>query len=100
MEKPPTQGVGVQGIASAKQGISQPVQIDWQHITGLPSFQLYAVETLEGRLISNVDEWMPDFLRIRLAQMGADLLLHDYCLWHEAKGSWPNETPFGALKSS
>jgi len=97
-EKPPTQGVGVQGIASAKQGISQPVQVDWNHIARLPSFEMFAFEKSQNP-IGDVDKWMPQFLQNSIAQVGNETLLAEYCQWHEAKGCWPNETPMGELRT-
>lgn len=77
--KPPTQIAGVQGIASAKQGISQPIQINWGLIVELPAFQMFAAEKHSGNAVVN------------------DALYAEYCQWHEAKGYWPNETPLGEL---
>ncbi len=96
MEKPPTQGVGVQGIASAKQGLSTPIQMNWKYIARLPAFQMFAAEK-SGQAPSEVDTWVGTYLADKVATQGEQSVYDEYCQWHSAKGYWKNETPFGEL---
>lgn len=103
-EKPPTIRVGVSGIDAAKQTTREDLAatqdvikaIDWQHLFGLPAFQMFAVERT-GKSVGEVEQWMPEFLTAEDSAIGALQLYENYCQWHTAKGYWPNEDYMGRL---
>ncbi len=94
-EKPPTQGVGVQGIAPKPIELTPAPVADWAHLVELPPFQMYAVEKA-GKSASDVMAWIVQFVGERGHSMGEQELYDDYCEWHAKKGYWPKETPTGA----
>ena len=79
--KPPPIRVGVSGFSAfeAKPGAPDGQAIDWQHLEALPAFEMFLAETRQK------------------AQRSA-YFYDKYCLWHESKGCWPNETPMGELR--
>lgn len=93
--KPPTQVAGVEGIAPKPIVLTpEPSTINWARIIQLPPFQMFAVERkpslvdkFEGKGLDSVHAWM--------AQHEPDDLYKQYSDWHEDKGYWPNETPYG-----
>lgn len=93
--KPPTQVAGVQGFVAFEAVPTQPPSpIDWQHLIGLPPFQMYAVERA-GKSPSEVMDWMPEWM----SSQDPITLYSDYCQWHAAKDYWPDETPLGEVMS-
>lgn len=92
-KKPPTQVAGVQGFSAFEAKPTEPLRIDWQHLIGLPPFQMYAVER-SGKSPNDLQGWMHDWLR---SHDDSQSLYDDYRQWHADKGCWPNETPLGQL---
>ena len=93
-EKPPTQGVGVLGF-KADIYAADEVKINWPLLMTLPKFQMYCVE-LSKRHHGEVEMWMTGFLKDQLMQ-GEKVFFQAYCDWHDAKGYWKQETPYGEL---
>lgn len=92
--KPPPIIVGVSGIDGF---VSEPSkQHNWRFISGLPPFQMFAVERSQ-RPAHMIAEWMTEFLSGEMQKVGPDEFFNQYCQWHKAKGYWPNETPLGKL---
>lgn len=93
--KPPTQAAGVQGIAPVPIELTPaaPEKVDWRRLIGLPSFQMFADERgagpYHGQPEREITEW--------LSQADRQVVFAEYCQWHEQKGYWPNETPYGEL---
>ena len=83
MSKPPTQIAGVQGIAATRFPADEVIQKRLRNrLAGLPPFQMFAAEKRQ----------LPTALVLQ------DDAVQEYMSWHAAKGYWPNETPFGAIK--
>lgn len=92
--KPPTQGVGVVGFKADVYAVDE-VKINWPLLMTLPKFQMYCVE-LSKRHHGEVEMWMTGFLKDQLMQ-GEKVFFQAYCDWHDAKGYWKQETPYGEL---
>ena len=91
MSKPEPIRVGVQGFVAFEAKPEQPPEpIDWLRLCGLPPFRMFAEER-SGKPIYNLHDWLQ-------SHNDAQSLYAEYCQWHEAKGYWPNETPFGEIK--
>lgn len=96
--KPPTIMVGVVGIESAKQGISEPKpSIDWLLVSNLPAFQMFASVTI-GNTHADLIAAVRSFVQDHHNNGTTAQLYADYCAWHEHVGYWPKETPLGDLK--
>lgn len=80
--KPPTQIAGVQGIDATQFAAPAPPPVSWRRLAGLPPFQMFAAQ--KRRPV--------DSLAMEKEAVA------EYVAWHEAKGYWPKETPFGELK--
>ena len=93
-EKPPTQGVGVTGF-NADLYASDEVKIDWSLLMKLPKFQMYCVE-LSRRQHGEVELWIGGFVKDRVIE-GEKAFFQAYCDWHDQKGYWKQETPYGEL---
>lgn len=96
--KPPPQVLGVSGIEAAPI-IIHDAKINWATVAALPPFQMYLAER-DGpnQTGKNAQEWATQ-VAMHLAATTSDMALFEtYCAWHEAKGYWPNETPFGQVK--
>ncbi|RZG86812.1 hypothetical protein EXE10_06285 [Acinetobacter sp. WCHAc060033] len=93
-EKPPTQGVGVQGF-KADVYAADEVKINWPLLMKLPKFQMYCVE-LSRRQHGEVELWIQGFVKDR-AMEGEKAFFQAYCDWHDQKGYWKQETPYGEL---
>lgn len=94
-KKPPTQTAGVGGI-DAHGGMGeapQELRIDWQKLVSLPAFEMFVFDE-SGQSGASAGEWVSN----RRATMGDTALFELYSAWHEKKGLWANETPFGKLK--
>lgn len=83
-DKPEPIRVGTKGF-NAFEAKSEPLSpiIDWQHIAGLPPFEMFMAERH-----STGD------------QSPSQALFDEYCQWHKNKGYWPNEDPMGRLKNA
>lgn len=99
-QKPAPQRVGVEGIAPKPIELTpaSPVAIDWREVGALPPFQMFVHELAPSPPERDSQQWAIDYALRYAAQRGDDALLGEYSAWHEAKGYWPNETPFGTLK--
>lgn len=102
-KKPPPIRVGVSGIDATPQrgqvGFVSPEpdgQIDWATLVGLPPFQMYMVEKKHID-VDQLDSMMLPALQAIYEQGSLQKLFEDYCHWHNAKGYWRNEDPFGNL---
>lgn len=97
MTKPPTQTASVSGIAPKPVTMHEPesTAVDWRVVTALPPFQMFAAERMRNTTGKDSEEHARDYVR---AQGGGSDVFHAYCQWHQAKGYWPNETPFGEAK--
>ena len=93
-EKPPTQGVGVTGF-NADLYASDEVKINWPLLMTLPKFQMYCVE-LSRRHHGEVELWIGGFVKDRVME-GEKAFFQAYCDWHDQKGYWKQETPYGEL---
>ena len=103
MNKPEPIRVGVEGITPNPIMMHEdPTQAqaqaaaEIQRLAVLPPFQMFAAERMRNTSRHDSEQHAANFLRSRGA--GLDVL-EEYVRWHAAKGYWPNETPFGALKS-
>ena len=98
--KPPPIIVGVQGI-DAFRGHQEPAEqlaeINWDHLIGLPPFQMFAGEVFE--FPHDQYEQAMQYLLHQLSQTpgGPQELYDTYCRWHTVKGYWPLEDPMGRL---
>lgn len=79
--KPPTQIAAVQGIEGTRFASDALPPINRQRLAGLPPFQMFAAEKRQ----------LPAALVLQ------DDAVREYMSWHQAKGYWPNETPFGEV---
>lgn len=82
--KPAAQSVGVRGIDATKFREDEVIPkrlCDRLRIAGLPPFQMFAAEKHQ----------LPAALVLQ------DDAVNEYIQWHQAKGYWPGETPFGEL---
>lgn len=97
--KPPTQGVGVQGIEDIPVVLTpdQPLRVDWQAVGALPPFQMFVASLVPLPANRDSQQWAIEYATRTAAQRGDKPLLDEYVAWHEAKGYWPTETPFGEL---
>lgn len=103
-KKPPTQTAGVSGIdGHGGMGAAPPEPmptapivpaINWGKLTALPAFEMFVFEESGQPQGSNAAEWVA----ARRAAMGDDKLYDLYQDWHQKKGLWPNESPFGIIK--
>lgn len=93
-EKPPAQGVGVQGFKADLYANDEQV-IDWQKLIHLPKFQMFATEQSKMS-IANVMEWIIGYVQDRCYE-NPKPFFDQYVKWHNAKGYWKNETVFGEL---
>jgi len=93
-EKPPTQGVGVQGFKADVYAANEK-KIDSPHLMAQPKFQMYCVE-LSRRNHGEVELWIGGFVQDKLME-GERVFFDAYCAWHDGKGYWNNETVYGVL---
>lgn len=98
-EKPPTQGVGVEGF-NAFESKPAPVQeVNWNRLVGLPPFGMFLSERHPQAKNLDTHEGIHAYLASIKGHREFELLFSDYCKWHAEKGHWPNETPMGEIKS-
>ena len=98
--KPPAQTVGVQGIEETPltMGSGADMRVNWQAVAALPVFQMWVQEVVPQPGGRDPHQWAQDYAVRCAAQRGDMAVLEEYCTWHQQKGYWPNETPFGQLK--
>jgi hypothetical protein len=99
MNKPEPIRVSAEGIAPKPITMHEaptPGAAEIQRLPFLPPFQMFAAERMRNMSRHDSEQHAANFLRSR--GTGLDVL-EEYVRWHAAKGYWPNETPFGALKS-
>ena len=99
MNKPDPIRVSAEGIAPKPITMhEEPAQAaaEIQRLPFLPPFQMFAAEQMRNTSRHDAEQHAKNFLHSR--GLGQDVL-DEYMLWHAGKGYWPNETPFGALKS-
>lgn len=97
-EKPPSQGVGVQGF-KADLYANNEVKIKWETLIHLPKFQMYVLETSGGLYgtHSNVMEWIKGCVQDLIGSNGEKKVFEQYGEWHNKKDYWNNETVYGEL---
>lgn len=97
-EKPPTQGVGVQGFKADVYACDEE-KILWQELVHIPKFQRFALEVSLGKYghVGNVMEWIVGFVQDSIRSDGEKEFFNSYVTWHDAKGYWKNETVYGEL---
>ena len=94
-EKPPTQGVGVQGINDTMFG-ADTGNIQWEVLIHIPKFQAFCIE-MSKRSYENVMDWIVEYVISELEKDPA-IFFKAYTDWHDAKGYWKNETVYGELR--
>lgn len=94
-EKPPTQGVGVQGFA-ADMYAADNKKIDWMSLIKSPKFQWFAAEQ-SGNSSANPMTWITEYVRQQIAEKSEQVFFNDYSAWHSNKGYWQNEDVYGNL---
>ena len=95
--KPPPIIVGVQGFNATRSGAEPRKQI--QNLCRLPTFQMWIEEGEPNHAGIRADQYAAERAMRRFAARGIDATLDEYERWHAAKGAWPNETPYGELKT-
>lgn len=94
-QKPPTQGVGVQGF-KADQYASDEVKIDWAILIHVPKYQMFVVEK-SSLSHENIMEWVDGYTKDCIRGNGDQDFYNSYVQWHDQKGYWKNEDPYGVL---
>ena len=96
--RPTTQILGVAGMDTGGVGARYGSPPRWSKLAGLPPFQMFMRERAEFDPDQPSDEWaMQEAVKMARA-VGDDKLIDEYCAWHERKGLWPRETPYGKIK--
>ena len=73
-------------------------KIDWHVLIHLPKFQMYAVEVAGSYgHCGNVMEWLMGYVQDRIRSYGEQNFFDEYANWHDQKGYWKQETPYGEL---
>ena len=94
--KPEPIRVGVEGIAPKPLVLTpERPRIDWAHLAALPPFQMFAAERMRNTSGKDSMEHALDYVR---GMGAAPDVLQAYEAWHDKKGYWPNETPYGEVK--
>lgn len=93
--KPPTQGVGVEGFRADVYAADE-VKVDWMKLIQSPKYQWFASEEC-GVTSSNVMAWITEFTRQQIEQKGEKAFFDLYCAWHNNKAHWKNEDVYGEL---
>ena len=96
-QKPPTQYAGVVGIEPKPIVLTpEPTQhVNWGAVASLPPFQMFAAERMRNTSGKDSMEHALDYVR---GMGAAPDVLQAYEAWHDKKGYWPNETPYGEVK--
>lgn len=92
--KPPTQSVGVQGINDTGFG-ADTGGIRWGDLIHVAKFQMYCVERFKKES-GTVMDWIIPSVKTELEKDVATFF-KEYTDWHDAKGYWKNENPYGEL---
>lgn len=92
--KPPTQGVGVIGINDSVFG-ADTSGIRWGCLIHVPKFQMFCVERFKKES-GTVMDWIIPSVKTELEKDVATFF-KEYTDWHDAKGYWKNENPYGEL---
>ena len=93
-EKPPTQGVGVIGINDSVFG-ADTSGIRWGCLIHVPKFQMFCVERFK-KDVANIMDWIIPAVKSELEKDIATFF-KEYTDWHDVKGYWQNENPYGEL---
>lgn len=98
IQKPPTQGVGVQGF-KADLYASDEIKIQWDVLIHLPKFQMYVYEVTAGRYgeYGIIMQWILAYIQDQIRIDGEQGFFDKYVKWHDAKGYWKSETVYGEL---
>lgn len=96
--KPTTQTLGVSGMSTGAVGARYGSPPRWSQLAGLPPFQMFMRERAEFDPEMDTDVWATHAATQLARTIGDDQLIEDYCTWHERKGLWPRETPYGQIK--
>lgn len=96
--KPTTQILGVAGLDAGGVGARYGSPPRWSKLAGLPPFQMFMRERAEHDPSVPSDEWAMREATKLARTIGDDKLIDEYCSWHERKGLWPRETPYGQFK--
>ena len=96
-QKPPTQYAGVVGIEPKPIVLTpEPTQhVNWGAVASLPPFQMFAAERMRNTSGKDSMDHALDYVR---GMGAAPDVLQAYEAWHDKKGYWPNETPYGEVK--
>lgn len=96
--KPPTQSIGVNSIAPEPMGEIGGASFvhDWRRLSTVPKFQTYAHEQCK-QPYDQVDQWIEPFILDVINTSGEQFLYDSYVQWHDDKGYWKNEDPYGNL---
>jgi len=100
-QKPPPIKVSAEGIEAKPITMNEPEPapaVDWRKVAALPSFQMFVAEKRPCPPEEDSQRWAYEFACRWIQELGQETLLERYVDWHEAKGYWPDETPFGELK--
>lgn len=96
--KPTTQVLGVAGLDAGGVGARYGSPPRWSKLAGLPPFQMFMRERAENDPSMQSDQWAMQEAAKLARTIGDDKLIDEYCTWHERKGLWPRETPYGQIK--
>ncbi len=96
--KPPTQSIGVSSIEAGQMGEIGGASFvhDWRRLSTVPKFQTYAHEQCK-QPYDQVDQWIEPFILDVINTSGEQFLYDSYVQWHDDKGYWKNEDPYGNL---
>jgi hypothetical protein len=103
-QKPPTQGVGVEGFradlyASDIEKSEETKKIEWHILIHLPKFQMFAIEHSQSKYgdVGNVMEWITGYIQDMVQSNGEQDFFGMYMKWHGEKDYWKNEDMYGKL---
>lgn len=91
ISKPPTQKVDVSGFKADLYGNKE---INWNILVQLPKFQMFLIERSK-KPYDNVMDWIIDYLKNEIQD--ESMFFDEYVKWHDEKGYWAIETPYGEL---
>ena len=91
-QKPPTQSVGVKGIDDCVFGADKG-GIRWDDLIHVAKFQMFCVERFK-QPSGTIMDWIIPYVTTEL-EKDAATFFKEYTDWHDAKGYWKNENPYG-----